>query len=364
MAEGNLAEADVPFDLDAWAIQHKLSRKTTGALRKDECDQVDSLKLLTSSDINRLDVAVGQIRLLRLALRALGNPIKLDDLAKAPEEQGDQDAEDPGGEDDEAELGDNGRVLEEAGDQLANLLRQQDDPESLMEQLPTVPVPKPSGARVGRRATTYAQYDPLMHLTVKSGKKKALQIEQFLPDPVRTRVNRRKRDQLTFTTTAQGGLTLKKDDSGSVYVTVAEWNGANMRLCSHMLNNGLIKECELIYYMAYTAMIADLAGRYEWASILEYDVRYRELQAEHGFLWGTPHPHTEMHMLIPRKSDPQSKPKAPAASAHGHDKPRQKVDVPCRKWLAKRECDFGEHCIYRHDKVGASATKAPPPKNE
>ena len=51
MAEGNLAEAAVPFDLDAWAIEYKLSRKTTGALRKDECDQVDSLKLLTSSDI-------------------------------------------------------------------------------------------------------------------------------------------------------------------------------------------------------------------------------------------------------------------------------------------------------------------------
>ena len=109
---------------------------------------------------------------------------------------------------------------------------------------------------------TFLQYDPLMHLTVKAGKRKALQIEQFLQEPIRARVNPKRREQLTFTTTSQGGLSLKKDEPGSFYVTVAEWNGANMRLCAHMLKIKLIKESELIYSMAYTAMIADLAGRY------------------------------------------------------------------------------------------------------
>ena len=183
----------------------------------------------------------------------------------------------------------NEQILDEAGDHLAQLLRQ-DPQEEAPGQAAATEMTKPVALpKRAVRTMTYAQYDPLMHLTVKSSKRKALQIEQFLPEQVRARVNRKKKEQLTFTTTPLGGLTLKKDEPGTIYVTVAEWNGANMRLCSHMLKNGLIKESELIYYMAYTAMIADLTGRYEWASVLEYDVRYRELQAEHNFLWGTPH---------------------------------------------------------------------------
>ena len=352
--------------MDAWAIEHKLSRKTTGILRKDECDKVESLRLLTSSDVNRMDIPIGQLRLFRLALRALGNPIKVDDLA---EEKGRGSVAEPLEEEQGAGGGEvipdvNEQILDEAGDHLAQLLRQ-DPQEEAPGQAAATEMTKPVALpKRAVRTMTYAQYDPLMHLTVKSSKRKALQIEQFLPEQVRARVNRKKKEQLTFTTTPLGGLTLKKDEPGTIYVTVAEWNGANMRLCSHMLKNGLIKESELIYYMAYTAMIADLTGRYEWASVLEYDVRYRELQAEHNFLWGTPHPHTEMHMLTPRRVDHQGKNKVPVSSSRPQEKPRQKVDIPCRKWLARRECDFGENCIYRHDKPGASSDKTTTPKND
>ena len=61
----------------------------------------------------------------------------------------------------------------------------------------------------------------------------------------------------------------------------------------------------LVYYLAYTAMIADLASRYEWSSILEFDRKYRELQAEHGFLWGTQHAHPERHTLIHKRGKSQ-----------------------------------------------------------
>ena len=291
------ADADALFDMEAWAIEHKLNRKTTGTLRREEFEGLDALKLVTSSDINRMDIGVGQIRVLRKALQALGNPIKVNDSAEEEEETDAGQAV----EDDEGAIGqdNNEGILNEAGDQLAQLLQQGDLEDPLDIPVRTVAALKQKPRRTGGAPPSYAQYDPLMHLTVKAGNKKALQIEQFLPEAVKTRVNRKKREQLTFTTTPQGGLTLKNDEHGSIYLTVAEWNGANVRLCSHMLNTGLIKEKELIYYMAYTAMISDLAGRYEWASILEYDRRYRELQAEHGFLWGTPHPHTEMHVDSP-----------------------------------------------------------------
>ena len=360
MAEGNNENGVGVFDLDVWAIEHKLSRKTTGTLRKEEFESLASLKLVTSSDINRMDIAVGQLRLLRVALQALGNPIKLNDLAEEQEE----DHEDG---DQEAEVDDQDRnegVLEDAGDHLAQLLDQGLDEEKLAggdgDRGSRLPALKKKGTAAG---TTYLQYDPLMHLTVKSGRKKALQIEQFLPDHVKTRVNRKKKEQLTFTTTPQGGLALKKDEPGSIYISVAEWNGANMRLCAHLLNKGLIRECELIYYMAYTAMVSDLTGRYEWVSVLEYDVRYRELQAEHGFPWGTPNPHIEMHMLIPRRVDFQGKGKTNTSHTRQQDRPRQKVDKPCHKWLARGECNF-EDCIYRHDKPKTAASGAATSKNE
>ena len=86
MAEGNPIDQPGPFDLDAWALQHQLNRKTTSTLRREQFAGVDALKLATSSDINRMDIAVGQVRLVRVALRALGNPIKVDDLITDPGE--------------------------------------------------------------------------------------------------------------------------------------------------------------------------------------------------------------------------------------------------------------------------------------
>ena len=294
-------DSNQPFDLESWAITHKLSRKTTGTLRKEESDSLASLQLLTGADINRMHIAVGQIRLLRQGLRALGNPIQVVDPVQEIEAQpvgGAAADADPG-----QEGGDiNVDVLQEAGDHLAALLggagekstpggKVGADQDAMGEVMGAMAPP----------AMSYIPYDPLMHLTVKASKQKALQIVNFLPEAARRRVASKRKEQLTFTATPEGGLTLKQDEPGHVYMTVAEWNGANMRLCAHMLKNDMIKERELIYYMAYTAMISDLTGKYEWSSVLEYDTHYRELQAEHGFPWGTPHPHVGQHLLTPVK---------------------------------------------------------------
>ena len=39
-------------------------------------------------------------------------------------------------------------------------------------------------------------------------------------------------------------------------------------------------------YMAYTAMISQLAQKYKWASVIRFDREYRQLQANIGFMWG------------------------------------------------------------------------------
>ena len=343
--------------MEAWAIKHKLSRKTTGALRRDECDNLDALKLMTGADINRIDVAVGQIRLLRVALRALGNQIPVHDPQQAlnpPKDQGDV----QGGDGDKTDE-DNEQILRQAGADLEELLAggldlgnddtgEQED--GGMEATPP-PAPAPMGG-------TY--YDPLMHLTVRATKSKALQIVNFLPEAVRIRVNNRKRDKLTFTTTATGTLAIKPDVTSGYYVTFDEWSAANMRLGAHLINKGQLKPKDVLYYMAYTAMISDLASKYEWSSLIEYDTRYRELQAEYSFPWGTPHSHAERHLLVPRR--PYQNHKGKPNSAPQKENAEQPKPF-CRKFMATGECDFGESCKYRH--IRSLHARAPTPaKNE
>ena len=361
MAEGNQVAGPEPFNLEDWAIQHGLSRKTTGTLRREEYESLAALKLMTAGDINRIDIAVGQIRILRTALRELGNPILVVDPTEPPKDNGapNVSVHEEDVEENPLEGDNNEQVLQDAGDHLALLLQPNAEEDELTNQDLPLPTSKPAQ---NKTTLNFSPYNPLMHLTVKAARKKALQIEQFLSETVRTRVNRKKKDHLTFTSTPGGGLTLKTDDHSSVYVTIAEWNGANMRLCAHMLKKGMIREKELIYYMAYTAMIADLAGRYEWASILDYDVRYRELQAEHGFPWGTPHPHAEQHILIPRHHDNGGKGRSQMTTANSKKK-RTKINQPCRKWFARGECEFGEDCIYQHERSPSTTVKATP-KNE
>ena len=363
MSQGNEdvegAVGGTPFNFEDWAKQHQLSRKTTGALRQDECDKEASLRLLTGHDINRINVPVGQIRLLRLGLRALGNPILVNDH---PDPTGDPPVH-PENREEETEGDANTQALNQAGQELEDLLDGGIIPDG-EGNLKTSAATKPLLPRGGVRpsATTYVSYDPLMHLTVKATKVKALQIANFLPEAARLRVNRRKKDQFTFTTTPGGALSLKTEDTQKVYVTLDEWSGANMRLCAQLLKEGQIQESELVYYMAYTAMISDLAGQYEWSSVLEYDTRYRELQAEHLFLWGTPHPHTERHLLVPRQQGRQVKDRA---GSQGGEKAKSKP--LCRDYMSKWGCNFGNNCKYRHEYPEGSAKVPPkvtPPKNE
>ena len=365
MAEDNPSGSnpDPDFDLDRWAITHQLSRKTTGILRKEESTNLASLKLLTGADINRMGIAVGQVRLLRQALRTLGNPIKVDDLAPeggpqataTGEESAQADAIPPG------DL--NVDVLQDAGEQLAALLETTQEKTPAGEgELSGHAASHATGATYMPRVS-YVPYDPLMHLTIKSSKRKALLIVNFLPEAARRRVASKRKEHLTFTASPEGGLTLKQDEGGSVYITVAEWNGANMRLCAHMLSNDMIKEKELIYYMAYTAMISDLTGKYEWASVLEYDTHYREIQAEHGFPWGTPHPHVGQHLLMPRRAEMGVKSKGVVKGGESKKGKAEESRPYCHKFLATGVCDFGEKCRYLHEKPKPAGAKQIP-KNE
>ena len=376
------------FDFDDWATTFKLSRKCTAALRKDDCDAVEALRLVTAEDINRMDVPVGQVRLLRKALRELGNPIPM----------GKEDDTDDH-EEDEVEPGASGivadtlnaEVLAQASRELNKLLGKDDQEASgsgAQTERATTSTAEKEGSRVGtltslravakppskREPVSLNQLiaalqqttpavgradDPLTLLTVKATTTKALRILDFLPETVRNRVSRRRREQVTFSTLADGGVALRAEEAGQYYISIEEWSAANMRLAAQLVKDGQLKVEGLLYYMAYTALVSDLASKYDWLSILEFDTKYRELQAEYQFNWGTPHPHTERYYLRPRRVMV-----AGERGRHGGANDQSKNrDIPvCRMYVARGKCSFGDTCKYRHEKpqVADKAT----PKNE
>ena len=347
------------FDFEKWAREYKLSRKTCTALHTAECDTHDSLKLATSQDVNRMDIAPGQSRLVRLALQALGNPILLDDRqgSAAGPRQPDKAGVNVGTQAADEER--NNQALRIAGEDLAQLLGEREADSNDQGAHAGLPVQSPLHTSNGYEVKGYC--DPLMLLTVKATTSKALQIVNFLPESVKNKVNRKRREQFTIATSAEGKVSLRAEESGSYYVTLDEWSGANMRLAAHLLKTGEIQQSDLVYYMAYTALVSDLAGKYEWSSVLEFDTRYRELQAEHGFVWGTQHPHMERHVLVPKRV---MMVKAGNTGNAGGNSGREMSTQLCKLYLAKGWCKFGRYCKYRHENATAAEQGNPEPKNE
>ena len=75
-----------------------------------------------------------------------------------------------------------------------------------------------------------------------------------------------------------------------------------MRLLNHLLATNQIKRKDIEFYLAYTTKIYEFAEKYEWNSVLIYDYTYREIQAEHDFMWGTFSPHMELQLLVPKRT--------------------------------------------------------------
>ena len=67
-------------------------------------------------------------------------------------------------------------------------------------------------------------------------------------------------------------------------VTLSQWVVANMRIFHHLLfANKLPTSWDLRDYLAYTVKIMELAGKYEWVSVLKFDDEYIPL-----LIWGSP----------------------------------------------------------------------------
>ena len=340
-----LMMSDDDFSLEAWATEHKLNRPTTAALRKEDFKTPSVLKLMTRSDINRLGITAGQARALQTGLIALGNAtgLTVEEVEPVPL-PGQQAAQNPVQnvqEAREAAARNVDATMAEAGEALDRFLEEEEDPL----------VTKQFGvSSVGGAAASFSTYkfDPRMSLTVKATKRKAHTIFSFLQEEAKERINKRKRERMSLSEGPNGLISLKAKETGKMYVSIDEWSGANTRILAHMPAEGELARDDVEYYLAYTVNVMDLVPRFEWMTIIEYDTRYRELQAQHNFPWGTDILYLENRILVPRRFPLNNK-------EHGRGerfktKGESSTQI-CKMFAIKGACPFGEGCRFRHERV-------------
>jgi hypothetical protein len=135
----------------------------------------------------------------------------------------------------------------------------------------------------------FSCFDPRLTLTVKAHSKKAVHITDFLTEKTKKRRQSRKKELVLATTHDNEERLVVRSDDQHPYsgIKVEEWVAANCRVMNKLLQTGELSRDDVEYYLAHTVNIMDYAERYEWESVLDFDHQYRELQAEHGFPWGT-----------------------------------------------------------------------------
>ena len=75
-----------------------------------------------------------------------------------------------------------------------------------------------------------ADYDPHILLSAKATKKKAEKIISFLPERVKDRIQRARKDRMILTQGEDGAISVKSNDKETYCISMSEWGAANMRL--------------------------------------------------------------------------------------------------------------------------------------
>lgn len=129
-------------------------------------------------------------------------------------------------------------------------------------------------------------FDPRITLCNKA-QVKVVHITDFLSEKVKSRRRNKHRDFVLSTAdeshTSVPVVVRSEDPHPYSGISLAEWNGANMRVMNHLLSIDQLPRSHVEYYLAYTAIVCDFYEKYEWESILAFDFQYRIQQATHNF---------------------------------------------------------------------------------
>lgn len=347
------------FDFTNWSDTAILSTKTRKVLLDNGLRDKDTLLLISPQDLQALQLPLAQRLLLRQALVRLGNRfLQVDPPSVANQDQGT--ATSPNlSRASSPEPGAVGSSRSSPGKPPCNTSKSGTTPAGPSLQLLEAgralddllgTLADPSAPTSALDPPQVVDYDPRIHLTLRATTRKALKIFSFLPDKVRERIQRTRKDRLVLSQGDDGFITMQSKTPDSYSITPAEWNAANMRILGQLLALGDLSRNDVEFYLAYTVQVNELLDLYEWQSILTFDSRYRELQAEYGFRWGDLRMAAHSTILLPKR---------PTNPATGRPRPAQSgtKTEDCKKWLASggRACPFGPNCRYAHRPIDATA---------
>lgn len=345
------------FDFTEWARAASLSPATKKILSDQSLNDEFTLCNLSVEEVTRLELTIGQEIRLRSALQELGNVHVM--LKQVPAGQAATSDQSSSSEEDD-EYSPAADSNPPAGSANADTLQQAADALDTYLNVGHQRADGPDTSLATQRC------NPKMLLTVKAHTKKAEKIISFLHERTRERIQRRRRERLILSHAEDGTITFKPGEEECFALTISEWGAANMRLLSHLLRKGDLPYTEVELYLSYTMQVHELGDRYEWSSVLEFDTRYRELQAEYGFQWGDMAHCTQFHLLQPRRNlmlHPSSATAAGPKRPTSHTTASPKED--CKRWLASagKYCPFGQKCKYIHKKFSQESDASSNPKN-
>ena len=365
-----MASEESTFEFQEWAMRSGLNRKTTGAMVQEDMTTLMTLTTMSLQDLGHIEITRGQHILVRHAVAALGNtnfaeqhaPSITDGPAVAPENTNNET---------NAEQNDTPEDhIMEAGAAFDRIWKRA---ESAPNPLSAAHVARPNatvGYTVpanGRAPKHGSGVDPRHALTIRAKSTKALKITDYVNRIVRERIAKKRKEVVRVTETQAGVIQLKtEEDTCAIYLSQGEWAAANMCIMAHLLQSGDLLREDTEYYMSYTAGIHNYTSKFEWQSIVEYDTQYREIQAEHQFMWGVAATYLEIQLLIPRQKIAVPLKGGPAAPGTKYQHPfhgsqhgsqhgasaqaaNQKAPVLCRLWANTGNCPY-DPCKFDHPK--------------
>ena len=186
--------------------------------------------------------------------------------------------------------------------------------------------------------------NPLVYLTGPSAETKAYDICDFVnlsaPITVEWSECKDSAEVLEQYIKAKSGAKRPKLED----VTVAQWGIANTRIMDKLFHaDGIVNTIGLRQYMAYTCKVFELLQKYDRVKVLQYDRRYRMLQATHLFPWGTDLPHLDSMHLTQEISNKQTSGKTTAGGQQG----KQQSTI-CHMYNQLHGCKFGQRCNFKH----------------
>ena len=89
-------------------------------------------------------------------------------------------------------------------------------------------------------------------------------------------------------------------------ISISEWNVAN-KILFHLIETGRLPTYgDIKSYLVYSVKINQLASKYSWLSVLQYDQDYRINRNRYSFPWTYDNMHMHTYLLNPRSAAPGS----------------------------------------------------------